>query len=70
MLDRVQVLEENGQAKFAVLPYADYEDLRALLTDEARLSAWLDYLHMQNVKRSDPARLSLDEVKAVLNHQP
>lgn len=52
-----------------MLPYADYEALRALLTDEARLSAYLDYLHMQNVKRSDPARLSLDEVKAALNHQ-
>lgn len=66
-LNRVQVLKENGQAKFAVLPYADYEDLRELLSSEERLTAYLDYLHMQKVKKTATSRLTLDEVKAALD---
>ena len=34
MLDNVQVLTENGEARFAVIPFAAFEELRALLTDE------------------------------------
>lgn len=39
---------------------------RALLTDEEKLADYLDYLHMQQVKAQQPARLKLAEVKAVL----
>lgn len=66
MLDNVQVLTENGQAKFAVIPFAVYEELRALLTDEEKLADYLDYLHIQKVKAQQPARLKLAEVKAAL----
>jgi hypothetical protein len=66
MLDNVQVLTENGQAKFAVIPFAACEELRGLLADAAKLADSLDYLHIQKVKESEPARLKLAEVKAAL----
>lgn len=66
MLENVQVLTENGEARFAVIPFAVFEELRALLTDEEKLTDCLDYLHMQQVKAQQPVRLKLAEVKAVL----
>jgi hypothetical protein len=67
MLENVQVLTEDGEAKFAVIPFATFEELRTLLTDEEKLADYLDYLHMQKVKEQQPARLKLAEVKAALD---
>ena len=65
MLEQVQVLEENGQAKFAVIPFAEYLSLKELLSDEEKLNDYLDYLHMQKVKARSVRRVSLAEVKAI-----
>ena len=62
----VQLLTENGQAKFAVIPFAAFEEVRALLADEEKLADSLDYLHIQKVKEQQPAQLQLAEVKAAL----
>jgi hypothetical protein len=66
MLDNIQVIQENGQAKFAVIPFAVFEEARALLADEVRLADYLDYLHMQKVKEQNPPRLRLAEVRAAI----
>ena len=66
LLNNMQVLTENGQAKFAVIPFAVFEELRALLADAEKLADSLDYLHMQKVKEQQPARRKLAEVKAAL----
>lgn len=66
MLDNVQVLTENGEAKFAVIPFAAFEELRALRPDEEKLTDSLDYLHIQKVKAQQPAHLKMSAVKAVL----
>ena len=66
MLDQVQILKENGDAKFAVIPFDEYVALRELLGDEEKLADYLDYLHVQNVKAQGPARHSLAEAKAAL----
>ncbi len=66
MLDNVQTLTENGQAKFAVIPFAAFEEVRALLADEEKLADSLDDLHIQKVKEQQPARLKLAKVKAAL----
>jgi hypothetical protein len=66
MLESVQVIQEEGKAKFAVLPFAVFEEIRALLSDEEKLVDYLDYLHMQKIKGQSPARLTLAEVKASL----
>ena len=67
MLENVQVLTEDGEAKFAVIPFATFEELRTLLTDEEKLADYLDYLHMQKIKEQQPSRLKLVEVKAALD---
>ena len=46
MLDQVQVIKENDQAKFAVIPFDDYLEVKELLGDEEKLADYLDYLDM------------------------
>jgi hypothetical protein len=66
MLDQVQVIKENEQAKFAVIPYEDYLFLRELLIDEEKLADYLDYLHIQKVKNSTRLHFSLADIKKEL----
>jgi hypothetical protein len=49
MLEKVQIIRENEEAKFAVIPYEDYLRIRDLLEDEEKLEDYLDYLHVQKV---------------------
>lgn len=65
MLDHVQIIEEHGQAKFAVLDFDDYLSIKALLSEPEKLEDYLDYLHMQAVKKSSSKRFTLEEVKLV-----
>lgn len=66
MLEQVQILRENDEARFAVIPYQEYLELRELLSDEERLEDYLDYLHMQRVKQQDQSLYTLAEVKEEL----
>jgi len=67
MLDQVQLIKENDQAKFAVIPFEDYLFLKEILSDEEKLADYLDYLHMQRVKKENQTRLSLADVKQALS---
>jgi hypothetical protein len=67
MLDNVQIINDNGQAKFAVLNFQDYLDIKALLSDTSKLQDYLDYLHIQKVKRQTEKMFSLEEVKRELS---
>jgi hypothetical protein len=66
MLEEVQLIKENDQAKFAVIPFEDYLFLKEILFDEEKLTDYLDYLHMQRIKKQSGKRFSLAEVKEVL----
>jgi hypothetical protein len=66
MLDQVQVIKENDQAKFAVIPFEEYIFLKELLSNEEKLADYLDYLHVRKVKGHSQARFSLAEVKQAL----
>lgn len=46
MLEHIQVIKEDNQAKFAVIPYDEFLYLKELLNDEEKLADYLDYLHM------------------------
>lgn len=66
MLDNVQIINDQGKAKFAVIDFEEYQYLKSLLSDEEKLEDYLDYLHMQKVKQQSSKRLSLEEVRQML----
>jgi len=68
MLDTVQIIKDQDQARFAVIPYEEYVFLRELLSDQERLADYLDYLHVQQVKAEDSTRFSLEEVQRMLEN--
>ena len=63
MLEHVQIIEEQGQAKFAVIDFEEYLSIKALLSEPERLADYLNYLHMQAVKQASSKRFTLAEVK-------
>lgn len=63
MLEHVQIIEEHGQAKFAVIEFEEYLSIKALLSEPEKLEDYLDYLHMQAVKQASSKRFTLTEVK-------
>ena len=63
MLEHVQIIEEHGQAKFAVIDFEEYLSIKALLSEPEKLADYLDYLHMQSVKKTSSKRYTLAEVK-------
>ena len=66
MLDQVQIIKDQDEARFAVIPYEDYLFLRDLLNDQEKLEDYLDYLHVQQVKAESSVRYSLEEVNRML----
>lgn len=66
MLDQVQLIEDKEQIRFAVIPYDDYLLLKEMLNDPEKLADYLDYLHMQQVKKEENGRFSLADVKKEL----
>ena len=63
MLEHVQIIEEHGQAKFAVIDFEEYLSIKALLSEPEKLEDYLDFLHMQAVKQASSKRFTLAEVK-------
>ena len=66
MLEQIQIIKENDVAKFAVIAFDEYLALKELLSDEQKLADYLDYLHMQKVKKQSKKRISLEHVKQEL----
>ena len=66
MLETAQIIHDKDEKKFAVISYDEFLSLKELLADEAKLEDYLDYLHIQNVKRQSKGKFSLAEVKAEL----
>jgi len=54
-------------AKFAVINFREYLDIKALLSDTSKLEDYLDYLHIKNVKKQTQKMFSLEEVKRELS---
>jgi hypothetical protein len=67
MLETAQIISDKDEKKFAVISYDEFLRLKELLADEAKLEDYLDYLHIQNVKRQSKAKFTLEEVEAEVN---
>lgn len=68
MFETAQIIQESGQAKFAVIEFAEYQQVKELLSDAEKLEDYLDYLHIQKVKRQDSSKptQTLSQVKLAL----
>jgi len=66
MLEHVQIIEDKGEAKFAVIDFQEYLYIKSLLSDQEKLEDYLDYLHIQQVKKQSTEIFTLDEVKQKL----
>jgi hypothetical protein len=66
MLETAQIIRDKDEKKFAVISYDEFLSLKELLSDEKRLENYLDYLHIQNVKKRSKAKFTLEEVEAEL----
>jgi len=66
MLDNVQIINDEGKAKFAIIDFEEFQYIKSLLLDEEKLEDYLDYMHMQKVKKQSNKRLSFAEVKQAL----
>jgi len=67
MLENVQIISDNGVAKFAIINFREYLDIKALLSDTSKLEDYLDYLHIKRVKKQTQKMFSLEEVKRELS---
>ena len=67
MLENVQIISDNGEAKFAVINFQEYLNVKDLLSDKSKLQDYLDYLHVQKIKQQTKKMFSLDEVKHQLS---
>ena len=68
MLENVQVIQEKGQNKFAVIDFEEFVLVKDLLSNTEKLEDYLDYLHIQAVKKQNQSsRHSFDEVLTTLN---
>ena len=67
MFDNVQILNEQGKAKFAVIDFEEFEYVKSLLSDAEKLEDYLDYLHIQKVKQQSNQRISFEDVQKRIN---
>jgi hypothetical protein len=42
VFEQVQFISEDGEAKFAVIPIAEFHKLQEILSDESKLADYLD----------------------------
>lgn len=68
MLENAQIISEHGQAKFAVIDFQEYLSIKELLSNSEKLEDYLDYLHIQEVKKQEAnnSGKSLEQVKQEL----
>lgn len=68
MLENVQVIQEKGQNKFAVIDFEEFVLVKDLLSNAEKLEDYLDYLHIQTIKKQDKSQHhSFDDVLTALN---
>jgi len=70
MFENVQIISDQGQAKFAVIDFEEFKYIQSLLQDEEKLEDYLDYLHVQKIKQQSDKRLTLEQVQQACNLSP
>jgi hypothetical protein len=66
-MSSVQIIQDQGEAKFAVIDFQEFTFIKEILNDYDKLQDYLDYLHMQKIKQQETSCHSLEEVKMRLS---
>ncbi len=62
MILQAQIIEENGEPKFAVLPYQSYQTLAKELDGFDSIEDFLDYVQLLKTKSENTRWFTRDEV--------
>ena len=66
ILENYQILKESGVARFAVIDFSEFSKIKELLNSKEKLQDYLDYLHIQDIKKKKEKSYSLKDVKEEL----
>jgi hypothetical protein len=66
MLDNYQIINEDGQPRYAVIDYSELMDVRLLLDDPEKLEDYLDFMLIQRIKSECNEYVSLEEIEKLV----
>ncbi|MBM2817068.1 MAG: hypothetical protein HW421_3830 [Ignavibacteria bacterium] len=66
IFENYQVIMEAGLERFAIVDFSEFQKFRELLSSSEKLQDYLDYLHIQEVKKKKDKMYSLSEAKKEL----
>ncbi len=53
---------------FTIIEFQEFQYIKSLLSDEEKLEDYLDYLHIQKIRKQSDKRLTLEEVRKTLTN--
>ena len=66
LLEKFQVIKENGKERFAVVEFSEFKKAKDIFSSTQKLQNYLDYIHIQEMKEKNEKRFSLKEAKKIL----
>ena len=66
ILENYKILQESGVDRFAVIDFSEFGKTKELLNNKEKLQDYLDYLHIQDIKKKNEKSFSLKDVKEEL----
>jgi hypothetical protein len=60
LLDNYQVIKENGNELFAVIDFNEFKQAKEIISNTEKLQDYLDYLHIQDLKKQEEKVYSLN----------
>lgn len=65
-LENYQVIKENGIERFAVIDYSEFQKINEIFSSTENLQNYLDYMHIQEIKKNNEKMFSIQEAKELL----
>lgn len=62
IFENYQIIKEGESARFAVVDIDEFNMVKELFSDTQKLEDYLDYLHLQKIKKQSAKRYTLDKV--------
>ncbi len=66
LFENYQVIKENGLERFAVIDFSEFKQVKEILSSSQKLQDYLDYIHIQEIKKKNEKKYSVHEAKIEL----